>query len=53
MLPFEDRLEFYFPICKYHERWEELTTKDFEKIKRISKGVEYGERYSPIRILKY
>ncbi len=47
LIPFKDRLEFYFPICKYHERWEELTTKDFQKIKRDSKGVEYGGEIFP------
>lgn len=29
LVPEEDRLEFYFPIIKYHTRWKELSKEDF------------------------
>ncbi|AND86266.1 hypothetical protein GTH52_12245 [Clostridium tyrobutyricum] len=28
-IPFEDRLSYLLPILKYHNRWKELTKKDF------------------------
>lgn len=42
VIPVKDRLEFYFPIAKYHERWPEIGKSDIKKIERDSKGVEYG-----------
>lgn len=33
-----DRLEYYFPLLKFHTRWKELLPRDFERITGVSKG---------------
>lgn len=33
-----DRLEYYFPLLKFHTRWKELLPQDFEPINGVSKG---------------
>ncbi len=34
----EDRLEYYFPILLYHDRWAEVAAEDFQKISSITNG---------------
>lgn len=38
-----DRLEYYFPLLKFHTRWKELTPEDFQKITGDSKGARISE----------
>lgn len=50
-----DRLEYYFPIIKFHVRWKELHRSDFQGINGITKG-SYVSDYilpdpQPIQIL--
>ena len=33
-----DRLEYYFPLLKFHTRWKELTPEDFKRIAGDTKG---------------
>lgn len=37
------RLEYYFPLVKFHTRWKELTAEDFHKITGNSKGARVSE----------
>lgn len=38
-----DRLEYYFPLLKFHTRWKELTSEDFKRITGDSKGAHVSE----------
>lgn len=38
-----DRLEYYFPIVKFHTRWKEIKSDDFKKITGITKGSYVSE----------
>lgn len=38
-----DRLEYYFPLVKFHTRWKELTLGDFKRIIGGTKGAHVSE----------
>lgn len=38
-----DRLEYYFPLLKFHTRWKELQPEDFQPITGVSKGARFSE----------
>lgn len=38
-----DRLEYYFPLIKFHTRWNELSPKDFQPITGITKGARVSD----------
>ena len=38
-----DRLEYYFPLVKFHTRWKELTPRDYERVTGYSKGAYVSE----------
>lgn len=38
-----DRLEYYFPLLKFHTRWKELAPEDFKRITGSSKGANVSE----------
>ena len=42
---FSERLEFYFPIIKYHSRWDELDKTYFNSKINAYKGSDYFEYY--------
>ena len=39
----DDRLEYYFPLLKFHTRWKELTPEDYQRITGDSKGAYVSE----------
>lgn len=36
-----ERMEFYFPILRFHDRWTELVASDFETSTALYKGANY------------
>ena len=38
-----DRLEYYFPLLKFHTRWKSLGRRDFKPITGDSKGARVGD----------
>ena len=38
-----DRLEYYFPLLKFHTRWKELQTEDFRPITGGTKGARVSD----------
>lgn len=44
-LALEDRLEYYFNIIRYHDRWEELTEAEFEELELWRKGASMYNPY--------
>jgi len=44
-LSFSDRLEFYFPIIKYHSRWDELDSTYFHPDLNGFKGADFYDYY--------
>ena len=38
-----DRLEYYFPLLKFHTRWKELSSADFKPIVGYTKGAHVSE----------
>lgn len=42
---FSERLEFYFPIIRYHTRWTEISTSDFSSEYNGLKGASTFETY--------
>ena len=46
-LSFHERLEFYFPIIRYHSRWDQLTKTDFVMAESSKKGYEIDCRITP------
>ncbi len=50
---FEDRLEFYFPVIRYHSRWKELEIEDFElKVNGMKGAITYSPYLSRIEDLR-
>ncbi len=42
-IPLKERLEFIFPIIRFHARWNELDTWDFtHSVDGLKKGIDYG-----------
>lgn len=42
-IPIKERLEFLFPIIRFHSRWAELKSWDFKhSVNGLKKGIEYG-----------
>ena len=50
-----DRLEYYFPLLKFHTRWKELQAEDFQAITGGTKGARVSdivlEVASPVQIM--
>lgn len=40
-----DRLEYYFPLVKFHTRWKEPAKRDFHRITGNSKGARVNEGF--------